>query len=74
MEFYKGGIFEPIYCPGLLWNHGVVTVGYGNDSGKDYWKIKNSFGTEWGEEGYFRILRGKDKCGVESYTTQASIL
>jgi C1A family cysteine protease len=40
-------------------NHAVVVVGYGHDekNGKDFWLIKNSFGTTWGDEGYFKLLR-----------------
>jgi len=47
-------------------NHAVLAVGYGNDadSGLDYWLIKNSWGTEWGDKGFFKIERGVNMCGI----------
>ena len=46
----------------------MLVVGYGTDSAqataKDYWKIKNSWGFAWGEEGYVRVVRGKNMCGI----------
>ena len=55
-----------------LTNHAVLLVGYGQDqtSGEDYWIIKNSWGTQWGEGGYFRLARGLGHCGVGSYISQ----
>merc|ERR1711972_50345 len=44
----------------------VKIVGWGTDNGVDYWKVANSWGASWGEEGYFRILRGQDECGMET--------
>ena len=53
-------------------NHGVLLVGYGTDeaSGLDYWLIKNSWNTTWGDKGYFKILRSDERhlnfiCGIE---------
>merc|ERR1712066_533524 len=46
--------------------HAVKIVGWGTDNGVDYWKVANSWGASWGEEGYFRILRGQDECGMET--------
>ena len=59
--------------PFELTNHAVLLVGYGADktTGEKFWTIKNSWGTEWGEEGYFRIRRGVDECAVESIAAQS---
>merc|ERR1712050_514490 len=46
--------------------HAVKIVGWGTDNGVDYWKVANSWDTTWGEDGFFRILRGKDQCGIET--------
>ena len=57
-----------------LTNHAVVVVGYGTDAetGEDYWTVKNSWGTTWGEQGYFRIRRGTDECGIESLPMEST--
>ncbi|CAM9549284.1 unnamed protein product [Heterosigma akashiwo] len=65
MQFYDSGVDEANYC---LWgelNHGVLLVGYGSENGQDYWIIKNSWGTSWGEKGYYRISMDNGACGVE---------
>jgi len=65
-QLYKGGVVSS-GCGAAL-DHGVLIVGYGTDGGKDYWKVKNSWGASWGEEGYVRIARGIPKdgeCGIK---------
>ena len=60
-QFYSTGVMTG-RCGHSL-DHGVLAVGYGTD-GSDYWKIKNSWGAGWGEDGYIRIERGTGKCGI----------
>ncbi|KAL7065122.1 hypothetical protein AAHC03_04701 [Spirometra sp. Aus1] len=71
---YESGIYHHTghqlerFDPFELTNHAVLLVGYGVDkaTGQPYWIVKNSWGTGWGEKGFFRILRGVDECGIES--------
>ena len=62
-QFYKSGVLTG-KC-GTSIDHGVVAVGYGVDSssGQKYWKVRNSWGESWGEEGYVRICRECNKNG-----------
>jgi C1A family cysteine protease len=61
-QFYSSGILTGT-C-GKRLDHGVLAVGYGTDGTTPYWRVKNSWGTGWGEGGYIRIQRGADKCGI----------
>ena len=45
--------------------HAVVLVGWGKEDGVDFWWVQNSWGPEWGVNGYFRIQRGVNECGIE---------
>lgn len=83
---YAGGIYHHTFerdhlnfgkfSPFELTNHAVLLVGYGTDNstGQDFWIVKNSWGTSWGENGYFRIRRGNDECAIESIAVGADIV
>lgn len=62
-QFYSSGVYDDVSC-GLNLDHGVVAVGYGTDNGKDYWLVRNSWGQEWGDQGYIKIARGDNRCGI----------
>ena len=66
---YKGGVFAG--CPpSSRTDHAIAVVGYGTANGQDYWLIKNSWGPYWGENGYLRLKRGVNMCGIgRSFTT-----
>ena len=63
-QLYKTGVLDSPFC-GTNLDHGVLLVGFGTE-GKDYWKVKNSWGASWGESGYIRMVRGKNMCGLAS--------
>merc|ERR1719512_415684 len=59
---YAKGVFDG--CSTTQINHAVTVVGYGTESGKPYWLVKNSWGDNWGDGGYIKIARGKSECGI----------
>lgn len=67
MQFYHGGIMNPKHCSDDV-DHAIVIVGMGSSNGVGYWKLRNSWGSDWGEEGYFRMHRAvrESMCGITS--------
>jgi cathepsin L len=75
-QFYSSGVMTSA-C-GTALDHGVLAVGYGSSGAQDYYLVKNSWGADWGEEGYIRLGRGPSynsgdgQCGIllaSSYPT-----
>jgi len=63
-QMYRSGVFKGP-C-GTQLDHGVLLVGAGTDGGVDYWRVKNSWGASWGDNGYIRIIRGQNMCGLSN--------
>jgi C1A family cysteine protease len=61
-QLYQSGVFSGVCGQNL--DHGVLVVGYGTSGTQPYWKVKNSWGTSWGMQGYILIIRNEDECGI----------
>jgi len=68
-QSYRSGVFTGPCGKNL--DHGVLLVGYGTDGGVDYWRVKNSWGASWGDQGFIRIKRGMDLCGIADMASYA---
>jgi len=64
MQFYVSGIDKASLCRGRDPNHAMLLVGYGYSREGNYWLVKNSWGEEWGEQGYYRISTSYGACGI----------
>jgi C1A family cysteine protease len=63
---YRTGIFDSASC-GTQLDHATNVVGWGSEAGQEYWIMRNSWGTTWGEQGYMRlaIQSGAGVCGIQ---------
>jgi len=66
-EKNPGGVYRRNKCANFTGvGHLVRIIGWGtSDSGEDYWLVANSWGTKWGDNGFFRIHRGNNECNLE---------
>ncbi|RNC59775.1 cysteine peptidase [Trypanosoma cruzi] len=67
---YTGGVMTS--CVSEQLDHGVLLVGYNDSAAVPYWIIKNSWTTQWGEEGYIRIAKGLNQCLVKEEASSAA--
>lgn len=64
-ETYRTGVYS--HSTGsYLGGHAIKLLGWGTENGTPYWYLANSWNDSWGDNGYFKILRGSDECGIES--------
>jgi cathepsin C len=76
--YYKSGVYksaaQKIHQEWEQVDHAVLLVGYGMDKSSAYWTMQNSWGSDWGEDGYFRMDRGNDESGCESIAVSAQVI
>ncbi|NP_001281168.1 cathepsin B isoform X2 [Cynoglossus semilaevis] len=62
---YKTGVYQHV-TGSAVGGHAIKVLGWGEENGTPYWLCANSWNTDWGDNGFFKILRGSDHCGIES--------
>jgi cathepsin B len=65
---YTSGVYRHT-TGNFLGGHAVRAIGYGTENGTPYWLIANSWNETWGDQGYFKIIKGVNECGIESQGT-----
>ncbi|XP_011304748.1 cathepsin L1 [Fopius arisanus] len=68
-QLYHTGIYDDPLCSSDSVNHAMLIVGYT----PDYWILKNWWGNNWGENGYMRIRKNRNRCGIANYAAFARI-
>jgi len=74
-SFYSSGVYYNPNCKNGMndLDHTVLAVGYGTENGQDYWIIKNSWSTHWGDEGYVKMSMLNNNCGVSTTPTYVDL-
>lgn len=70
-QTYRGGIMSN--CRSQQLDHGVLIVGLGTSGSTQYWIVKNSWSTSWGEQGYIRLQFGTNQCLITQYPCTAKV-
>ena len=65
LETYTGGIFDDKTGDVEL-VHDISVVGFGVENGVKFWNVRNSWGSHWGEQGFFRVVRGTNNIAIET--------
>lgn len=63
---YKSGVYIHTGGGAALGGHAIKIMGWGVENDIPYWLCANSWNTDWGMQGFFKILRGVNECGIES--------
>jgi len=65
---YQSGVYHHV-SGAAEGGHAIKIIGWGTESGTDYWLVANSWNTDWGTDGFFKIRRGTNECGIEGQIT-----
>jgi len=69
---YKTGVYKHV-SGAELGGHAIKIMGWGTENGTDYWLVMNSWNSDWGDKGTFKIARGTNECGIEADACAASV-
>ena len=63
-SYYISGVYHHV-TGAYLGGHAIKLLGWGTENKTDYWLVANSWNPDWGDQGFFKIQRGTEECGIE---------